>query len=312
MELRQEDASALLKKWQNILEKQRIELNMTEQNDYNPYTFTLKVLKAIAKNNESHIAGNTPQISLKFVEQNFRNDINRIGQAKMQILENFFTQLKQMTQGARSDSSQALSDDSRTHKVQPMSQLVDLTNTQSTGYEIFEAVKTQLQADPDKKIALIFSANDDQVRMFQGNPFPTISGAGQAEIFKQIIELMKAEEAEEEEEEEETDIKSRFQILPFATSLHGGNNTITNSVGVTEIVRDLNSIQNALNKNYEVFCLTRQNKDNDTEFSIGGGVSANWINKSCYQVRHYDSGKTESQNDFVQNYLNTHVTPVIR
>ncbi len=165
---------------------------------------------------------------------------------------------------------------------------------------IFNLLNEKLKDNPDKKIALIYAANNEQAKLFhlayetQKTPevLPHISGSGQAIFFKALIALIN------NQNKNVVGFSGKIRILPVATSLFGGENNPGNIVSAEMICRDLEAIQDHLQAGYDVEGIPRGETE---EFAIGGGNSKNWLTTQ-YATISYD-GKTVSQDAYVQARL---------
>lgn len=154
---------------------------------------------------------------------------------------------------------------------------------------VFNALKAEISANSNKKIALLYSANKEQAdqlhkAMKEGKPIPDIEGSGQALFFKHLIQLINGET--------DPTFKGKIQILPIATSKTGGENKPGNQVTTDDLNRDLIAIDEHIEQGYDVLGI--QGKKG---YGIGGGESK-WF---------YDSGSNpingKSQGDYVQEQL---------
>ena len=294
MELRQEDAIELLEQWEGVLNKYSRATHKVSSSEENPYNIAIDTLNNV-KNGEK-------------VGDDVFNDIgNKLNQLKDDTLTPPLQQdditdfLNHLNKKLLNKKLQPVTHMiAQLNKVQLMKQIFLPTNKETPKEQaarIVSAFVTELQGNT-KKIAFIFSANNKQVMQFTTDtPFPNIEGKGQAELVNEIIKQIK---------NQTPDIQERLKILPFATSLNGNDNNAKNSVGVTEIQRDLNSIQTALQDDYIVYCLPRGHNDKEAnEFSLGGNVSTHWKKQDCYKVYNSKDNIYSSQFEFVQNKLDT-------
>jgi len=167
---------------------------------------------------------------------------------------------------------------------------------------IYTFISEQLDRDPTKKIALIYSANNGQAEQLHnayqtnaGNPemLPNISGGGQAILFSKLIQLIN------KKNQENPGFAGRVRVLPIATSLKGGVNTPGNIVSGEMIKRDLDAIQHHLQHGYDVIGIPRT----ETTYAIGGGYSKYWLTKRYATVSFEGLQQSVSQDAYVQGQL---------
>jgi hypothetical protein len=165
---------------------------------------------------------------------------------------------------------------------------------------------------PEFKVALIYAANDKQAKEFydcyeKGNlgSLPNLKGSGQALLFKEIINLLNEISDPENPlyaQFNGSKIKEKIQILPFATSMKGGENKKGNTVSESELIRDLENIRKHIKDGYSVQGIP--NKDGG--YAIGGQASKHWFSQKYVGVTYTDeNGKAHSmsQGEFVQCIL---------
>lgn len=156
---------------------------------------------------------------------------------------------------------------------------------------IFAILQQQLNEDPNKKIALLYSANNSQAEQLHAandkdQNLPQINGGGQALLFAQLIPLINA-----------SHFNKRIRVLPVSTSLIGGSNGKGNIVSLDMIKRDLKAIQIHLVNGYEVYGIPNNHK----QFAIGGAISNYWFTQDFVHINY--KGMPWSQGAFVQNML---------
>lgn len=153
-------------------------------------------------------------------------------------------------------------------------------------------LREELAADPDKKIALIYAANDGQAKSFHeaygssSTQLPQVSGSGQAELFQKLID----------EINKDSSLNGKIRVLPVATSLSGGKNGPGNIVSKDMIQRDLKAIQQHIQDGYDVRGIKGKNG-----YAIGGLTSEHWFTQDHAAIQY--NGKLYSQGDFVQLQL---------
>ena len=159
---------------------------------------------------------------------------------------------------------------------------------------IFTTLKAR--SGSDKKIAILYSANDEQARKFHEaykktpQTLPSISGGGQAVVVAELIKLINKDKTLRE---------GQIRILPIATSLRGDQNDLNNSVSVEDIQRDLGAIKQHLADGYDVFGIPKS--DNLSQYAIGGSISKFWFTQDYTAIQ--CEGKPISQGEFVQIQL---------
>lgn len=172
---------------------------------------------------------------------------------------------------------------------------------------IFADIKNQLETNPDKKIALLYSANNGQALLFHEvyaknqaeEILPRIDGSGQAQLFRSLIPLIN----------QHPSVSKRIRVLPIATSLYGGENGPGNIVSHEMIQRDLDAIQKHLKEGYDVQGIPNEKGG----YAIGGLASKHWFTKEFAAMEH--RGRNLSQGDYVQmqlNFLEQNIDHLIR
>ncbi|KTD78803.1 hypothetical protein [Legionella waltersii] len=164
---------------------------------------------------------------------------------------------------------------------------------------IFDHLIQTLQQDPNKKIGLIYAANNTQAEQFyrayqetkKPEKLPTISGSGQAAVFSHLNRLIN------QHNKKNPSFSGRIRVLPVATSLYGGENGPGNIVDASLIDRDLKSIQDHLLQGYDVQGIPNASGG----FAIGGLTSKYWFTQRYCGVTL--GNKSMSQGEFVQSQL---------
>lgn len=182
-------------------------------------------------------------------------------------------------------------------------------------------IKAQQAQDPEAKIAILYAANGDQTQQLNqqnsanngaGSPgydANTIAGAGQAEVFKELIDLINTDPNLSDEQ------KKKIRILPITTCKQAGsdsddNGTTANHNAVTEaeLQTDLDNIQQHVDQGWQVVAPPRLKNNNgvfqrpdpvnpNDQFGFGGGVAKAFTNAVL-------PGKTQTRNDIIQQGLN--------
>ncbi len=149
---------------------------------------------------------------------------------------------------------------------------------------IANQVRAALAENPDLKIGLLYSANQDQADFLNvhyarnhGGAVPErilLNGKGQAELFQAFIKHINGRWTAAE--------RARVRIVSIPTSLHGGEDKEGNRLTEDEIKKVINHVFNLMNvgeQKYAIFGMKREGIFGFDEFNIGGGVSKNWIEK---------------------------------
>lgn len=163
-------------------------------------------------------------------------------------------------------------------------------------------LRKELADDPDKKIALIYAANDRQANSFHDayrsslTQLPQVSGSGQAELFQKLID----------EINKDPSLNGKIRVLPVATSLSGGKNGPGNIVSKEMIQRDLSAIQKHIQDGYDVRGIAKRSYDvqriqSSDGYAIGGDTSEHWFTQDHAAIQY--NGQLYSQGDFVQLQL---------
>lgn len=170
---------------------------------------------------------------------------------------------------------------------------------------VFISLKKRLEENPQKKIALLYAANNHQAVLFhevyQAPPprevLPTISGGGQALLYRALIKLINQETAKD------PSYSARIRVLPIATSISGGSNCSGNIVAHEMIERDLGAVKAHLMAGYDIDGIP--DPTDSTRFSIGGGSSEYWYETDFASIM--VDGSEISQGQYVQlNLLALH------
>jgi hypothetical protein len=139
-----------------------------------------------------------------------------------------------------------------------------------------------------KPVGLIYSANNNQAQGIY-NSYQTgkidgvIGGGGQALVFAEIAKMI-----------QERKLQDKVHILPVATSMRGGDNTLPgNQVGVNHIDRDVANIASHRAAGWDIRGMGTPGGKN----AIGGGFSKGWFDPKNANV----SGL--SQGEYVQRQL---------
>lgn len=151
---------------------------------------------------------------------------------------------------------------------------------------VFKELMGILETHPNKKLGLLYSANNDQAISLHNarknrNPIATIRGGGQARLFSGLIPKINDAVAKRTIE------YGQIIVLPIATSLHGGNNSKGNKVNKVDIDRDLREVILSVQDGYDVLgCSTNENR-----FAIGGAISAEWFEGEFAELGNKSQGQ---------------------
>jgi len=191
----------------------------------------------------------------------------------------------------------------------------EASDTALQAQRIFIEIKDAVAANPNIRIRLIYSANNEQATLIhqenRANTWGTVAisrklegATGQGQLFRYLARHIEAAVRKGEL------TKDNVQILPFATSMHGSadphfirvlkDNKLVkqykkngNIVTKNELERDVLAAQAAVQAGCLVFALAGP----DNTYSIGGGQSG-WFNTT--NLVHYDGC---SQGKYVQEQL---------
>lgn len=141
-------------------------------------------------------------------------------------------------------------------------------SAQTQADKIIAEFERRLKADPNAKVAITYSANNDQVvdivKGYTTGEY-SIGGSNQAEVIRIVIEEIK-----------KRDWQNKAHILPIATSQHSGGSGV---IRMDQVDRDLANIAQHLGAGWQVLGFKNQ-ATAPGAYAVGGGVSkAIWKGK---------------------------------
>lgn len=159
-------------------------------------------------------------------------------------------------------------------------------SAQSQANKIIAEFNRRLNVDPNAKVAITYSANNDQVeeiiRGYTTGQY-SISGSNQAEVIRIVIEEIK-----------KRGWQDKAHILPIATSQHSGGDGV---IRMDQVDRDLGNIAQHLGAGWQVLGYRNQKTNQQDAYAIGGGVS-NAVWKGNIQQRVDEQMRKMTQGDF--------------
>ena len=167
-------------------------------------------------------------------------------------------------------------------------------SSKNQAVKMMKDFEQMLKENPNAKIAITYSANNQQViditKGYTTGDYD-VSGGNQAEVFNQLIKLIKAK-----------NLQNNIHIVPIATSQQPGG---VGAMTPEEVKRDMANIAKHLGAGWTVLGLRNHHTKPD-EYAIGGGFSGKiWTGKlqadcdnALKKMTDVDISKLQSGDDF--------------